>query len=119
MEQIIGLIVLIVAGAIWDLIKARAKKAAERREAQQQHRPSPVRQVIATAPAPVHAPVQAPAPSRQPVFLSGETTDAVAPAVETPLPDNAPLPDTDADADAETERWRRAIIDSEILARRF
>lgn len=107
MEQIIiAILVMLVSG----IIAAVKEKAAKRQSRD------------------IHAIVSAPAQSRSAAPAAPARSSIPAPPlpeeglrVTSAAPQMPPLPESAADPDiaAHRERWRRALIDSEILARKF
>lgn len=144
MKEIISILILFGLTSLFEYIKQMRKKRAEsqRAESPSPRRPEPVAMAAMAVPAafrmrPVH-----PAPERQyhetksseeapkdknRSFLPGEAVAMSAPvADETPIEivdlDAAPAVETgDAGSPAARhyERWRRAIIDAEILSPKF
>lgn len=117
MEQIIAIILTVAIGAAWDAYskhrKARRRAAARVVSDAEPHEmpwmPEP--------PAPVR--IEMPMPGDYAPLDAGtyHTTDEeMAAFAMEPAADADPA---DTDGDARRERWRRAIIDSEILTRKY
>ena len=110
MEQIIGIILTLLFSGIYAVVKERKRKKSENMFHAPEDFPD-TRRKSAVPPVPVF-PEIAEMPSTLPVEGARVTTD---------IPEAHPeyrSEDTDAIA-AHRERWRRAIIDSEILSRKF
>lgn len=107
MEQIIiAILVMLVSGII-----AAVKEKAARRQSRDIHAivSAPARSRNAAPAAPARSSIPAP-----PLPEEGLRVTSVTPQIP-------PLPESEADPGiaAHRERWRRAFIDSEILARKF
>lgn len=105
MEQIIGIILTLVFTGLIAAFKERNKRKSGKRVFEPDDFAIPESQI---PPVPVSHPTA-------PMIIQEEGE-----RVTTDMPEPDPLPD-EADAEVATyrERWRRAIIDSEILQRKF
>lgn len=111
MEQIIGIILTLLISGIYAVAKERKRKKSETMFHAPEDFPD-TRRKSAVPPVPVF-PEIAKMPSTLPVEGARVTAD---------IPESHPEyrpEDTDDAIAAHRERWRRAIIDSEILSRKF
>lgn len=115
MEQIIGFIIIAIAGAAFDSWSKHRKARQKARTARPVQTP---RRVVESRPPVV--PQTAVGQREMPVIERPE--DEGVAAIEPPREEMMP-PETEDDANVsqrpDLERWRCAIIDGEIIARRF
>lgn len=135
MEGIIIWIVFIAIGALWEFV---GKKKSDSRSRSQSAAPAPARlesaprssTAVKTESAPRKA--ERPKPAYKPMHLvDAEPVAAVEIITDTPLPDidTPSVTDTPAisaeqsaaqsDREAHFRRWRQAIIDTQVLERKF
>ena len=112
MEQIIGIILMIGIG--WLLERGSEKRKKGRKRSVRPVQPPELPKVVRVAPDPVSAPRQAES------FLDYDMPRDSYKPVEVPREKPAEIViEEDPEETARIERWRQAIIDTEILSRRF
>lgn len=127
MEKIIIYAFIIAIVALFDYIKKRAKgtQSPKKVNSPRPNRPVPPDiQPMAVATQPISTPRQQPKPSTPPKqpqqFLPGEEVDdMILPMEETPKPETMTGERTSQQNAEHYARWRQAIIDAEILQRKF
>lgn len=114
MEQIIGFIIVAIVGAAWDAWRKhrRAKRLSSGRNASRQRPPAITLPPAVTPPPPIE---RSAAGSLQPPAEEGGSAFNFEPVAEEVV-EAEPV---ERAGEADVERWRRAIIDGEIIARRF
>ncbi len=110
MEQIIGIILTLLFSGFYAVMKERKRKKSEAISHAPENFP-PTRRKSTVPPVPA-LPEIAEMPSTLPDEGARVTSDSTESHIEYPAEDTAAVA-------AHRERWRRAIIDSEILSRKF